>query len=307
LAHTSEIAIEMEFTDFMKSLKAKLIARYRESSIPQRFYAAALATYGVSFAAYWATGFPGLTIASTVACALVILGFIIWCFPFARWLRAAWDKPYAKIPIVIVHLLVLLTSTACARYAVAETLGLPPQSFDLTVAILALLFYIPSWLGVLAMIVAPLALATFTVTAIGLLLDTAWLQLSTLIGGYGYRPSVRKALNLYLFHSTGALMGSVLLAYSYGYLTENFSPAFKTVTQVIAIRSDFHKARHYPDVQPGEYVHPLENGYIAFARVQDDKSVVIGVRLQGTEAKERVVESIPSVKAALTTVVERLR
>jgi len=297
----------MEFTDFMKSLKAKLIARYRESSIPQRFYAAALATYGVSFTAYGATGFPGFTIASTVACALVILGFISWCLPLARWLRAAWEKPYAKIPIVILHLLVLLTSTACARYAVAETLGLPPQSFDLTVGILALLFYIPSWLGVLAMIVAPLALATFTVTAIGLLLDTVWLQLSTLIGGYGYRPSVRKALNLYLFHSTGALMGSVLLAYSYGYLTENFSPAFKAVTQVIALRSDFHKARHYPDVQSLEYVHPLENGYIAFAREQDDKSVLIGVRLQGTDVKERVVETIPSVKAALTAAVERLR
>ncbi|MDH1632293.1 hypothetical protein [Pseudomonas mosselii] len=291
----------------MKSLKTTLIARHRQFSIPQRLYAAALALYGLSLVAYWAAGFPAFTITSTLACALVITGFIIWCLRFARWLRAAWEKPYAKIPIVTLHLLVLLTSTACARYAVAETLGLPPQSFDLTVAILALLFYIPSWLGVLAMIVAPLALVTLTISVIGLLLDTVWLQLSTLIGGYGYRPCVRKVLNLYLFHSTGALMGSVLLAYSYGYLTENFSPAFKTVTQIIALRSDFHKARHYPDVQPGEYVHPLENGYIAFAREQDDKSVVIGVRLQGTDVKERVVETIPSVKAALTAAVERLR
>lgn len=124
----------------MLALKAKLLAKFQQYSVSQRFYLASVVTYLITIAASQYTGISALTIGTTVAAALIICGFIAWCIPFARWLHTAWEKPFAKTPIIIMHLLALLISTACARFTVAETLGLPPQSLDLTVGFLALLF-----------------------------------------------------------------------------------------------------------------------------------------------------------------------
>lgn len=284
----------------MHTLKAKLIDRYQQSSIPQRFYGAALAVYLVGFVLFWKQGFTALYNVSTLGCALIVCGFVSWCYPFLRWLHGAWEKPLAKTPIVILHLLVLLIATACARHAVSESLGLPPQSFDLSVALLALLFYIPAWLGVLAAVILPFAFVGWVVALLGLGLDFIWQQLSGPFNGFGYKPVLKDHLGPVLFHCTGALMGAGLLTASFGYFTENFSPTFKAMTQVIALRSDFHQAPHYPGVQPGEWVHPLENGYIAFARQRDDHSTEFGVRVQATDAPEAVVQTLASPKSTIS-------
>lgn len=291
----------------MKMLKAKLHAKYKQYPISSRFYVASVGIYLIGLLISSKVGILALSVGTTVASALIICGFIAWCYPFARWLHTAWEKPFAKTPIVILHLLVLLTSTACARYAVAETLGLPPQSFDLTVGLLALLFYIPSWLLVVALILGLAALLIMIIALVSMLFEAVWLQLSILFKRLGYQPALNKTRNMIMFHSAGAMIGSLLLASSFGYLTENFSPAFKTVTKIIALRSDFHRAPNYPGVDPKEYVHPLENGFIAFAREQDDKSVVFGVRSQRTDTPELVVETIPSANAIVTAAVKHLQ
>lgn len=283
----------------MQALKARLIDRYTQASIPQRFYAAAIATYLIGCLVFWNQGFAALEGVSMITCGLIISGFIAWCYPLLRWLHSSWERPLAKIPLVILHLLVLLIATACARHAVSESLGLPPQSFDLTVGLLALLFYIPAWLGVLATLITPFALLGWLLTGLGLGLDHIWHLLTRLTGGIGYRPVLKRYLGPLLFHCTGALMGSLLLASSFGYLTANFGPAFQTATRLTVLYSDFHDAPNYPGVQSGERVHPLENGYVAYARQREDKGLEFGVRLQASDAPEKEILTIASPKPAI--------
>lgn len=291
----------------MIAVKAKLLEKIHQHSVPQRFYLASVVTYLFTFAVSLYTGISGLTIGTVIAAALIICGFIAWCVPFARWLNTAWDKPFAKTPIVIMHLLALLISTACARFAVAETLGLPPQSFDVTVGFLAILFYVPSWLLVVAILLGLIAVLIAVIALISLLFEAAWQQLIPLAAILGLRAQFKQSRSLIIFHSAGALIVSVMFAISYDYLTENFSPAFKTVTKVIALRCDFHKTPSYPDVHLGEYVHPLENGYIAYAREQEDKSVIFGVRLQSGQNYDAVVSTLPPVKVAIENMAESVR
>lgn len=291
----------------MIALKAKLLAKFQQYSVSQRFYLASVVTYLITIAASLYTGISALTIGTTVAAALIICGFIAWCIPFARWLHTAWDKPFAKTPIIIMHLLALLMSTACARFAVAETLGLPPQSFDLTVGFIALLFYIPSWLLVVAILLGLTAVLIMVIAMISLPFEAAWQHMTRLAALLGFQAKSKQSRSMIMFHGAGALIISVLFAMSYDYLTDNFSPAFKAVTKVIALRSDFHKAPNYPDVRTGEYVHPLENGFIAYAREQEDKSVIIGVRLQPAENYDVVVSTIPPLKVAMTTMAEHVK
>ncbi|WLG55109.1 hypothetical protein PSH77_20920 [Pseudomonas extremorientalis] len=89
-----------------------------------------------------------------LAMAVLISGFTLWCLPAVRWLYDAWDKPFAKTPIVLLHIFILLVATVLARSLVAESLGLPPQSFDLTTSFLVILFYLPAWMIVAAVVLA---------------------------------------------------------------------------------------------------------------------------------------------------------
>lgn len=291
----------------MIALKAKLLEKIHQYSISQRFYLASVVTYLVTFAVSLYAGISALSIGTMIAAALIICGFIAWCVPFARWLNTAWDKPFAKTPIVIMHLLALLISTACARFAVAETLGLPPQSFDVTVGFLAILFYIPSWLLVVAILLGLTAVLITVIALISLLFEAAWQQLIPLAAILGLRAQFRQSRGLIIFHGAGAMIVSVMFAMSYDYLTENFSPTFKALTKVIALRCDFHKTPNYPDVHLGEYVHPLENGYIAYAREQEDKSVIFGVRLQSGQNYDAVVSTLPPVKIAIENMAENVK
>lgn len=288
----------------MGMLFEKMLGKCRDYPVPYRFYVASLFVYFVGFGFYSYAGTPSLNVVTLAASALIICGFVVWCIPIARWLHAVWDRPFGKTPIVLMHLLALLASTACARFAVAESLGLPPQSFDLTVGFLALLFYVPALLGIMAVVLGFFAVVFMLIAAIGLVVDTVWQQMLAILSIFGFKLDQKPVRNMMFFHIAGALIGSVLLALSYSYLTENFSSAFKTMTRVIALRSDFHKAPNYPGYRSGEYVHPLENGFIAYAREEEDKSVAFGVRLQPTEKQDVAIESIPSIKKIVSGLVD---
>ncbi|UZE21217.1 hypothetical protein LOY67_14265 [Pseudomonas sp. B21-056] len=249
-----------------------------------------------------------LNIAITLAMAMIVGGFIMWCLPTVRWLHGAWDKPFAKTPIVLLHVFVLLVATVLARDLVAEALGLPPQTFDMTSSFLVLLFYLPAWMLVAAMVLAVAGFILTLITLIQLPLEGAMRYLIQLIRTFGGPIPIRQTRSTVLFHSIGALVASILLLKSYAYLATNFQPRLYTLVQIIALKSDFHLAPLYPGVKSREHIHPLENGFIAVAQDQSDDSVIISVRSQeGTSEPRQIGEPIASPKQMLVPLIEFLR
>ncbi len=240
--------------------------------------------------------------------AMIIGGFVMWCLPAVRWLHGVWDKPFAKTPIVLLHVFVLLVATVLARSLVAEALALPPQTFDSTVGFLVLLFYLPAWMIVAALVLAFVGFFLTLITLLQLPLEGAMQHLILLIRAFGGAVSIRQTRSIVLFHSVGAFVASILLLQSYAYLATNYQPRLYTLVRIIALKSDFYSAPLYPGVRPEEYIHPLENGFTAVAQAQADKSVIISVRSQeGSSEPRQIGEPIPSPKQLLAPLIERLR
>lgn len=271
--------------------------KFAETPVPYRFYSASLAlfTLGVLLSRVWDKA--AIDIANTISSALIIGGFLMWCLPAARWMRDVWEKPFGKTPIVLLHVLVLLVATSLSRFVVSDALGLPPQSFDLTVGFLALLFYLPAWMAVAAVIFVIFGFLLFIAVLIVMFVVGSVQILAPLLKviGFNYSPTRNSAMAL--FHSAGAIATGLVLLTSYSFLTEAYQPWILSAIRLVAVKADFHSAPNYPGVNLVERVHPLENGYIAYARVQDDKSLVIGVRSQDTNRYDQSLPNpIPSVK-----------
>ena len=94
------------------------------------------------------------------ALAVFATGFLVWSWPL---LKEAWDTLAGKITVAVVNLFVLILSTILARKLVAESLGLPPQDFDLTVHFFVLLLFVPSWTFFLSLLVGIYAVSAFVV------------------------------------------------------------------------------------------------------------------------------------------------
>ena len=79
--------------------------------------------------------------------------YLIW---IRTWIQIVWRSSLGKLVITLLHGFIFLLSTIPARMLVAEALGLPPQDFDVTVTLFAVLFYLPMWLWVVIFLSIPL-------------------------------------------------------------------------------------------------------------------------------------------------------
>lgn len=249
-----------------------------------------------------------LDVAATLSSAAIIGGFVMWCVPAVRWMRDVWEKPFGKTPVVLLHVLVLLVATVLSRFVVSEALGLPPQTFDMTVGFLVLIFYIPAWMIVAAVTLTIFGFIMFAASMARILIEAPVQYVATALKMAGCNITTKSNLGLAIFHSIGAIIAGIFLLASYTFLTQKYQPWIHSSVRLIAVLSDFQPAINYPGVLPGERVHPLENGFIAFARSQDDKSLIIGIRSQRTDTDNRLLaDPLPSMKQMISPLLESLR
>lgn len=263
--------------------------KYDETPIPYRFYIASILSFLFGALLSKLFGVIALEVASTVAYTLVIVGFLVWCLPAAKWMRDMWDRPFGKTPIVLLHVFALVIATSLARFLVSQALGLPPQSFDVTVGLLALLFYIPAWIAVVSILFVAFGMLLAVAITIITMVYGSIQMLSPLIKVNWSKNLIRRNSAMALFHSLGAIATGVVLITAYSFLTETDQPWIFSAIRFIAVKADFHYTPNYPGASSDERIHPLENGYVAYARSTKDKGLVIGVRPQAAEINERLL------------------
>ncbi|WP_122210400.1 hypothetical protein [Pseudomonas viridiflava] len=196
---------------------------------------------------------------------------------------------------------------------VAVALGLPPQSFDVTVGFLALLFYIPAWILIIALILSLLGFVFLVVAAMASFLIIPLGYAAALMNMVGLLPYLRRLWSRVVLgeldftevlgHSVGATFAGYILIKTYVMLITNFQPWVYSSVRLVAVLSDFQPAELYPGVGSKERVHPLENGFIAVAKVVDDKSISIRVKKQVEDLEstggQSFITSIPSLKTLI--------
>lgn len=277
-------------------------------SVPNRFYVSSIAVFVIGLLLSLIFGISAFNTATTLTSAMIVCGFVAWCIPAARWMASVWGKPFVKVPLVLLHVLALLVSTALSRSVVAETLGLPPQTFDLTVGFLTIALYIPAWMAVAAISLTIFGVSIFVISALKALVFNSLAIIAPALSLISNRFKLRNYIHTYFFHAIGALIAGAYLLNSYGFLTEGYPPWVHASVKIIAVVSDFQSVENYPDAQPGERIHPMENGYLAFARKTDDKRIVIGVRKPNSYVDDYLLPTpIPSATQMMSPIMNNLQ
>lgn len=256
----------------------RLWQKYSAASGAARWYIGAVFVFAIGLVVPW-----GRESGTNIAAFMIVVGFVLWCVPWAHRMREAWDRPIARVPIVLLHILALLVATVLGRHLVAITLGLPPQTFDLTVGFLAILLYIPAWLIIASVIIPVLGVILVVSGVIWSGAVSLQHQAIYMVSAFGGRIAPWQAKDMLMLHGVGAIFSGVFLLAGYAYLDARYSDWLGQAVKVIAVKSDFYPARNYLGVAEDEYIHPLENGQTAFVRLTPGlrvSEIKIGVRAQ---------------------------
>ncbi|WP_249410636.1 hypothetical protein [Pseudomonas sp. St316] len=297
-----------------------LKVKYKNMNWSGRFYSFSIAVTVVAMFLSVFMGVKILNYAVFIASLGFVVGFMFACLRVYRWFISVWDKPFGKTPIILLHLLVLLISTVVSRWVVAEALGLPPQSFDITVGFLVLVFYIPAWVLLAAFIFMLLGVLLLIGAGLGVLFLIPLSIVANLLSIVKVLPYLRKAWSKvasgrFSFldvqgHSMGALFSGMILMNLYGSLASGFQPWIYSSVRLIAVLSDFQPAVNYPGVQRGERVHPLDNGFIAVGKELADNSIEIVVKKQIEDFEQQgnhpAITPIPSIKQMTDPIIQRV-
>lgn len=175
------------------------------------------------------------------------VGFTIWSWPY---LTRVWAFPLGRACVAAIHVLVLLLSTACARFVVASSLRLPPQDFDLTVAFIALVFYVPAWSIVMSVMLACIAIIFELMAILSMFITKEF-------GGF----------MKWIAHMVGALAICFFSQWVFKFSVDN-EAELRPLVKWIAFFVDFHPAPLYPGIQEGERIRLHENGVISVAAIK---------------------------------------
>lgn len=202
----------------------------------------------------------------TVAFALGAIGFLSAIAPA---LVTLWRSPIGLPLLTFAHVLVGLVDAMHARQLVADALQLPPHDFDLTVAILALLYYIPLWLAFAAVITVVLALLGVVA---GLLLHVPIQLLKPVAPSVSAWENLPKRL---LLHGAAAMIFATVCGLLAG-LFRAPETVLHPFARLIAYAADYFPAAAYPGIPDGQKVRLHENGVVSVAR-RDRLTVTIEV------------------------------
>ncbi|MDO8962500.1 MAG: hypothetical protein Q7V02_10375 [Methylophilus sp.] len=189
--------------------------------------------------------FNGLLV--LIGSTLFMTGFLIWHIPF---LYKTWHHEFGKVALSIVHIFILLLSTVCARSLLTQSLGLPGKDFQISLSLLTLLLYLPTWLFIISII--------FGISFY-------------LIGMFATdRPNKNAS-----WHFLGSLGTLIILYFVYIFVAN--SEGVHSMVRVLAFYCDYESAPNYPEVKPNERIAFHENGVISSAW-HTNGDVVISVR-----------------------------
>ena len=210
--------------------------------------------------------------------ALFAAGFLFWVIPL---LKAKWKTKAGKWIISILHAAVLFLAIIPSRILVADALGLPPQDFEMTVATLTILIYVPLWVVLVAACTSMVGLLLLLpLLVVGLLSPILAVD-----GLLRLSPRCRSVIQLkwnlicqsawkFYGHGVGAM---VICLLSWHAVDEsNTWIANPTLIKWVAYISDFQFAPSYPGIDKAKRLRLHENNVVSYAE-RDDWNIKITV------------------------------
>ncbi|WP_175759364.1 hypothetical protein [Burkholderia ambifaria] len=266
------------------ALLKTLLDKWKAQSLSGKLYTsgntALMLVMGVLVTIPW-TAQRTLTLVMAVPLLLFMAGFVIWFVPK---LLAFGRSQIGTMPIVVVSTLLAPICLGLSRQFVGWVVQLPPQSFDVTVALFAVLFIPIGW----GVVVTAILLFVCLVSILGVIATSSF---RPLVGIFAVNPAgwlartlgrVAAAERAIGNHAAGALVFCIVILLSSAfYASAVVNPA---VGRLAAYALDFSYADDYPGIRSGQRIRLLDNGLVAYAE------------RNGLEVKFDVKEYIPRPK-----------
>jgi hypothetical protein len=154
-----------------------------------------------------------------LAVMLALLSFG-WCY---RKIKALRERSMLLWLTKFIHVCATFVSVIQARFSVAMAIGLPPQDFDLTVAVMAAALYIPVWFLVASLILLIVGVAqgfyAFLLQIIGVPFQSANVFRSKKSNAFHcwVMEKMKESQRFYTL-SFGSLMLTLIISCSFGFL-----------------------------------------------------------------------------------------
>jgi hypothetical protein len=219
---------------------------------------------------------------------LALMSGVTFAIGFAAWvsfqLLRLWLSFAGKLALALLHSLVLLLSIIPARFLVAEGLGLPPQDFDVTVALVVVALYLPVWLlviAVLTLLFYAISLGLVTLLFIGeRVIDLILFMPVRLITGAvapmqsSLRRRLSRVMNAGLAHAMGAAAVAIFAAATWEWTFAEMRSVGRPIVRLVAYFADFQRAPLYPGVEPSKRLRLHENGVVSYAERRGGEIVI---------------------------------
>ncbi|MEK6298687.1 MAG: hypothetical protein V4793_46545 [Paraburkholderia tropica] len=201
---------------------------------------------------------------SAIPLTMLSLAFLVGTWP--KLLRFA-NTRFGTLPLIGLHAILLPVCIGLARQTVATAMTLPPQSFDVTVALIAVLLVPALWCVLVAATLIATAALSMLVPMSGILLRPFASLLSLLLETQPWANQAQARFASFerrlMDHAVGAIASFILIAVLAGiYAAVLFKPAN---IRLVAYALDFSEANGYPGIEPNRRMRLLDNGYIAYA------------------------------------------
>ncbi|MBR8042705.1 hypothetical protein KDW20_31280 [Burkholderia cenocepacia] len=245
----------------LKNLLDKWTAQPLSGKLYTSGNAALMLAMGVLMTIPW-TAQRTLTLFMAIPLLLFMAGFLIWFVPK---LLAFGRSQIGTVPIVVVSTLLAPICLGLARQFVGAIVQLPPQSFDVTVALFAVLFIPIGWgvvVGAILLFVGLVLILSVMTSAffrpfagIFAVNPAGWLA-HTLEHVEAVERTVRN-------HAAGAFVfATFILLLSAFYASAVLNPA---VGRLAAYALDFSYSDKYPGIESGQRIRLLDNSLVAYA------------------------------------------
>jgi hypothetical protein len=219
----------------------------------------------------------------SISGALFVAGFLVWIAPQ---LKLAWQSPAGRFLLTAAHATILFLAIPIARDFAAEALGLPPQDFDLTVAVLTLELYPSLWVlacafAMLLMFAGLLALSCISSLASWPLLIRAYLFVIRAPADQSWQ-AVSRRQNRFVTRTAFHAFGAALIASGAAVLWDwhtRFLMSHPDLIRWVAYFVDYHRAPLYPSIDIHARLRLHENGVVSYAVPRDGGVRIIVKRM----------------------------
>ncbi|MBK1889971.1 hypothetical protein Undi14_07965 [Undibacterium sp. 14-3-2] len=213
---------------------------------------------------------------------LMFVAYGIYGFAFATWIfsyKSYLKSESANILLKVLHAFVAVMAIVFGRFIVFTALEFPPQYFEVTVSLVALISYVPLYLLLIAAFLFVFYVVALIAGSFISFIESFLQQIFIFFRWHGVKNApffveIRQFRKKAFMHAIGSAALALISAGLASWIFSSIESTSNVIRQ-FAYYADFQPAGNYPGVPCNARIRIQDNGVVAVARKTQD-----GIRIE---------------------------